>query len=120
MRFFYLCFSVIIIGSLVRLMHWPNGKQIIAFGEISILVVYTIHFFLKPIKAYPDWLKLLWVFLTVSHIVLEIFTTVLGVFNDVLSLLSSAVFVVLLLFYIAEEKRLRNQTNEIEGMLASV
>ncbi|MGZ4077141.1 MAG: GldL-related protein, partial [Bacteroidia bacterium] len=50
----------VIIGSMLKVMHWPFGNLIITAGLTAIVFVYTIRFIKKVTKKQLDILKLLW------------------------------------------------------------
>jgi hypothetical protein len=53
------------IGSLFKIMHWPQAIEILTFGLCACLCVYLVHFFLKSNLAMLDYFKLVWVVLYV-------------------------------------------------------
>lgn len=58
-----LCISVLIIGALFRLMHWPFGSIIASSGMLAIIFIYSFWFSKKRNKTLLDILKVIWVIL---------------------------------------------------------
>ncbi|WP_397364161.1 hypothetical protein [Olleya sp. R77988] len=57
------CVSVVLIGALFKIMHWPYSSPLIITPIIGILIVYPIRFFLKSKKDSMDYIKLAMVIL---------------------------------------------------------
>jgi len=53
--------SVIIIGILFKIMHWPGSNIMLTLGFSSMIVNYGIRYAKKTTKSRLDYLKLLWV-----------------------------------------------------------
>ena len=54
--------SFILIGTLIKILHWEfYADWILTIGMASIILIYGISFFKKPIKNLLDYLKLFWV-----------------------------------------------------------
>lgn len=54
------------IGSLFKIMHWPQATEILVFGLCACLCVYVVHFFRKSNYSLLDCMKLIWVLLYVT------------------------------------------------------
>jgi hypothetical protein len=62
--------ALILIGILFKLMHWYSANSIMVTGLITTCLVYTIYFYTKLIKSHVDLLKLVWVILHCSGMLL--------------------------------------------------
>ncbi|TCP27875.1 hypothetical protein EV195_10134 [Tenacibaculum skagerrakense] len=63
--------SIIIVGALLKIMYWTKyADYLIVFGLAGILIAYSISFYKKPIKKRLDYLKITWVILLISCIIL--------------------------------------------------
>ena len=62
--------SILIIGLLFKIMHWPYSDYIMCSSFIIILILYPIRFWKKRKKAIIDWVKLVFVLLwTINGII---------------------------------------------------
>lgn len=82
-----------------KVMHWPNGKEILAISLTVIMITYTLRFVAKAVKTKLDLLKLLWVITTASSNFI-IMNHWMG--RDIL-ILSNLLGWFIVLFYFAEE-----------------
>ena len=60
-RLTYIFLSVIIVGFLFKLQHWPFAGTTLMIGYVGIMITYAIRFITKKQKHLLDILKLLWV-----------------------------------------------------------
>ncbi|WP_299106993.1 hypothetical protein [uncultured Tenacibaculum sp.] len=66
-------FSIVIIGALIRIMHWSSYANIlISLGLIGIMTSYFVSFLKKPIKKRLDYLKLTWVIVSYTLVILSL------------------------------------------------
>ena len=54
-------FCITTIGILFKISHWVGANIILSIGLLGVIINYTLRFFTKPVKLYPDYLKLLFV-----------------------------------------------------------
>src|SRR6201986_1190071 len=52
-------FCITTIGILFKISHWVGANIILSIGLLGVIINYTLRFFTKPVKLYPDYLKLL-------------------------------------------------------------
>jgi len=64
---------VLVLGMLIKIMHWPGANQMIMIGSGSVIVVYGIRFFQKSEKNHLDVLKLLFVWVSFGYFLLLAF-----------------------------------------------
>ena len=50
--------AILIVGSLLKIMHWPNGNLVMNIGFATIFILYPIRFWKKDLKTLIDWIKL--------------------------------------------------------------
>ena len=55
---------VLVLGMLIKIMHWPGANQMIMIGSGSVIILYGIRFFQKSEKNHLDVLKLLFVWVS--------------------------------------------------------
>lgn len=79
----FLFISMLFIGSLFKVNHWPLSNLLITTAYIGIVILYSISFFKKPIKKRLDILKLIWVLLEFCcnlliffHIIINEYSTI--------------------------------------------
>lgn len=53
-----ICVSILLLGGLFKIMHWPNSSNLLLIAICSIMVLYPIRFFLKKEKETMDYIKL--------------------------------------------------------------
>lgn len=77
----FIFISMLLLGLLLKINHWPLSNLLIITAYIGIVTFYTISFFKKTIKKRLDILKLVWVslesccnLLIFLHIITEKFT----------------------------------------------
>lgn len=56
-RVFYISLSLMMIGLIAKLQHWPIAGIFILLSCLSISISYTIHFIKKPFKGLLDYFK---------------------------------------------------------------
>ncbi len=54
--------ALVLIGAVIRIMHWPGAHFFNFSAALLILSLYTVHFVRKPIKKELDWIKLAFVY----------------------------------------------------------
>ena len=64
--------SLIIIGSVFRLQHWPYSKLFLYAGASSIAIIHAFRFFIKKNKITTDYLKLIFAFLWCTGMLLRL------------------------------------------------
>ncbi len=62
--------TYVIIGVLIKIMHWSYADFILISGMISIASLYSFYFFKKPRKTRLDYFKLIWVFVSYTSVIL--------------------------------------------------
>lgn len=72
-----ICISIILLGNLFKIMHWPNAYQLMTIGISGILIVYPIRFYFKQDKETMDYIKVVMIVLWCLNFLL--------VFNQVFS-----------------------------------
>ena len=94
--------SIIIIGALFKIMHWPFGNLTLSTGLICIIIVYFFSFLNKPIKKRLDFIKLIWVTISYSTSVLILFRII----SKEYQILASAILWIMIIDYsISEYKK---------------
>ena len=58
-----ICLSILLLGTLFKIMHWPNAYQIITIAITGILILYPIRFFFKKEKETMDYIKVIMIIL---------------------------------------------------------
>lgn len=53
--------SILFIGALFKIQHWPYGNELLVFGMLFILAIYIIHFIKKSRKRALDWAKMFYI-----------------------------------------------------------
>lgn len=97
--------SIILIGTLLKIMHWTEyADQIINVGFIGIVFCYFLHFSKKPIKKRLDYLKILWVFVSYSSKIL----TSLDLINSYFILIGSIILLLTIIEFALTEKTKQN------------
>lgn len=81
-----LSISIIILGALFKLMHWPHHGTLLIIGFVSVIGVYILSFINKPLKKRLDITKLFWVIVAYSGGLLSL----LKLINHDYQVLSSA------------------------------
>jgi len=67
------CLSILILGALFKVMHWPYANQLMLPAVSGILIFYTIRFLLKETKERLDYVKLLLVLTWSLHYLITVF-----------------------------------------------
>ncbi|MGJ8685647.1 MAG: hypothetical protein ACSHWW_13535 [Nonlabens sp.] len=57
--------AIILIGALLKIMHYYGGEIAVILGYVWILGCYTLSFIKKPYKKILDWLKLIYAFVVI-------------------------------------------------------
>lgn len=57
--FLRIAISILLIGLLSKVLHWPFSIELINIGYGLIFIFYILRFYLKKIKTNLDWIKLL-------------------------------------------------------------
>ena len=60
-RIILICFSLLLLGALFKIMHWPGAGMLLSLGSISIAVTYVIRYLFRSYKGLLETLKMLWV-----------------------------------------------------------
>lgn len=55
-----LLISVLLIGSLFKILHWPYANVLLMAGYFGFAILYTVRFILKPTHKLLDAVKWLW------------------------------------------------------------
>lgn len=86
----YIGISLVIMGSLFKIQHWPNATLLILLGCLMVSMFYTFHFIRKTRKGLFDFLKFFYVLIlaalipaTLSHYQYTIAITWIQVINAV-------------------------------------
>jgi hypothetical protein len=93
--------SILLIGVLFKIMHWPGANEALIVAFALIFISYALHFIKKPTKALNDWGKL--VFLA-TYIVGVLFEFMHLPFGDLFSIASLFIFIVLVLLFIKKNR----------------
>lgn len=101
----FLFISMLLIGSLFKVNHWPLSNLLITTAYIGIVILYSISFFKKPIKKRLDILKLIWVLLE--------FCSNLLIFFHIISNEYSTIPMVLLFLMVFEFLRIEKQNGKL-------
>lgn len=91
------CITLVFIGALFRLMHWPGSAVLLSFSTFAIAVIYALRFNNKDEKNRADLLKLIWVVLTytlVGLLFMDLVPAVLVEMTDILLWINIVVFLV--------------------------
>ena len=67
------CYFIIVIGAILKIMHWPMSGPFLSTGILSIPLIYFIFFMMKPKKQLLDYLKILFVITYYLAVCLKIF-----------------------------------------------
>tara|TARA_B100001059_G_scaffold236704_1_gene289228 strand:+ start:6277 stop:6801 length:525 start_codon:yes stop_codon:yes gene_type:complete len=54
-----ICISILLLGNLFKIMHWPNAYDLLTFSISGILIVYPIRFYFKQDKETMDYIKVI-------------------------------------------------------------
>lgn len=54
-----ICISILLLGALFKIMHWPNANQLLVISITCILILYPIRFLFKQQKVFMDYVKLI-------------------------------------------------------------
>ncbi len=92
-----LALIVLIIGALFKIMHWPNSKELMLIGALSVAVLYTIRFLNKAHKKTLDYIKLSLILLWLHNYFVQSFHLYKIPF------LLEICFIILLIWWFAEE-----------------
>lgn len=101
----FLFVSMLLIGSLFKVNHWPLSNLLITSAYIGIVILYSISFFKKPIKKRLDILKLIWVLIE--------FCSNLLIFFHMISNEYSTIPMILLFFIVFEFLRIEKQNGKL-------
>lgn len=112
-KLFYVCYAIMFVGMLAKLQHWSWASIALNLGVASILIIYMVRFFKKPIKLFPDYIKLLWFITFFISRYLFLQHNPLGEYVLILSLL---LFITLLFYFIYHERKLKILEQEIETL----
>ena len=93
--------SVVIIGALFKIMHWPGANETLILAFAVIFISYAIHFIKKSTKALIDWGKV--VFLA-TYILGILFKFMHWPFAEIFLISSLFIFIVLVLLVIKKNK----------------
>ncbi|HMU68702.1 MAG TPA: hypothetical protein PK511_08170 [Chitinophagales bacterium] len=98
-RLLYICSSVIIIGAMMIILHWPYANYVVIMGMSSVAIVYTLRSINKQHKALLDYAKWIW-------LVLNTIAGILNLLHGQYALMSSylatgAFFLMMLVFFIS-------------------
>ncbi len=63
-NFISLFIIIIMLGAMLKIMHWPGNNIMLIVGLMGIMFVYMFRFIKKQIKAPLDMMKLAWVIIT--------------------------------------------------------
>lgn len=66
-------FAALLIGVLLKIMHWPGSFYFLLAGFTGVSVLYALHFIKKNKKNLTDYLKLIWVILIFATATLFVF-----------------------------------------------
>lgn len=88
-----LCF--ILLGFLLKMLHWPLASTILTMSFVSILVLYTMRFWQKPHKTFLAYNKLILIFIWCINSLIQIFHLSLALYSQILFVLSMILWVVL-------------------------
>lgn len=72
-RFALGCYFIIVIGVMLKIMHWPMSNIFLSIGILSVPLIYFIFFIMKPKKKLLDYLKALFVITYYLAVCLKIF-----------------------------------------------
>ncbi len=92
----YAAIGIFIIGSLFKIMHWPNGELLIIVAISMVAITYTVRTIRKTPMLIIDILKWLWV---ISMSAMSISNTLQWNASESLSYVSTGIFFLMLLGY---------------------
>ncbi|MEL0644370.1 hypothetical protein V6251_08250 [Olleya sp. Ti.3.14] len=58
-----ICISILLLGILFKIMHWPNAYDLLTFSFSGILILYPIRFYFKQDKETMDYIKVIMIVL---------------------------------------------------------
>lgn len=97
--------AFVLLGAVLKIMHWPFNNFIIIIGFLGVLVFYIMSFLKKAIKKRLDYLKLIWLLFFVLCKLSVLFHIIK---RDYL-VISQVIMFFVLLDYFREELQKRNQ-----------
>lgn len=98
-RYLYFVISVMIIGAMLTILHWPMGREVTFIGLAGAMVIYTIRTYKKPYKGLLDFAKWIWVSL---NCIAGILNLQHAIYADLASYLATgAFFIMMLVFFIS-------------------
>ncbi|WP_271784604.1 hypothetical protein [Aquimarina algiphila] len=96
--------AVLLLGTVITIMHWPFHKPIIVGCFVSILIIYILSFFKKPIYKRLDYLKLGWVIVWYTGAILDY----LHIINDDYRVLTTVLMILAILDFV--KIKMQNKT----------
>ena len=97
-----LCFAVIIVGALFKIMHWQSASVLLVVGLLGVPLFYAIHFYQKKTKTLLDILKLLWLTsISISKIIAFLHLP----YRNQVSLLEIVLFLIMFAFFVYEQRK---------------
>ncbi len=94
-------FAILVLGALVKMMHWGYDNILMTIGFAGIVVVYFLSFQKKPVKKRLDYLKLAFVIVTYVISILDY----LHFIGDEYNYLSKSLLWLAVLDYLLIEKK---------------
>jgi len=96
--------AILLIGMILKILHWSGKDLIFIIGFTEMIVVYTLSFSKKPIKKRLDYLKLIWVF---TFVIIKAMSF-LHYINDDLLIIPTTIMWIAIIDYIKREVEKKN------------
>lgn len=109
-RLLTFCLIYTAIGGVMKIMHWPFANLILLTGLAAIPVIYGLYFFKKQHKQRLDVLKLIWIAIFCTTIILFVLH---NPFRYVLQSLSWFILMVMYIYFAIGKLR-ENENSELE------
>lgn len=91
---------IIVVGSVIKVMHWPGADALLFAGLLSVSIIYTLYFFLKKKeRTLLSILKLVFAYAWMQWRWISIFN---WGFADELQLASEGLLILILVLYISK------------------
>jgi gliding motility-associated GldL-like protein len=106
---FALCIAIVVVGALMKILHWPYANELLLAGFLSTILFYSVRSLLKRPKRWLDLLKWGWV---VSICIVSPFRIFHWPTTEALVQLPNVLFLGLLLIYLRKIMLERAQLSE--------
>lgn len=107
--------SVLLLGILSRILHWPYATEIIVCAFVSIGLLYPFRFWKKPDKQFLDYTKLVLVVFWATNGIFRALDFTYSLFFQIIIALSFLIWIILegTAYFLDEDRKAKNTRTQV-------